>query len=293
MRTDSRIANRWSGIRGQGRRVVAKLARRVLPNLTVSLAHVEPELRLRVSVRRNVMFWSGGLARYETECVRILRACVEPGDSVMDIGANIGFFTTLLSRWAGPQGRVAAVEPDAENLRLLRSNVSVNHCDNVAVVPRAIGAKTGNATFSRDHATGATGHLGSTPTAGETAVGRRRVDLVPIEVETLDSLAADLGGRIAVVKIDIEGGESAALAGATQTLAQHRPFILSELGGEGGRDAANLLRTCGYLLWDAESGRPVSTDDAPFLVLAIPEEQLETDRGRRALEACRVGGSPP
>src|SRR5205807_2152840 len=155
--TQAASENAWRRVKSDGRRFAARMARRALPNATVCLAHVEPDLTLRVHLRRNLMLWSGGLARFEPPCVRVLRAVAGRGDVVFDIGANIGFFSTLLSRWVGPEGRVVAVEPDPENLALLRRNLDENRCTNARVCASAIGAHRGFGDFSRDEATGATG----------------------------------------------------------------------------------------------------------------------------------------
>lgn len=286
MRADaSALETTWRSARGRGRRIVARIARRVLPDATVRLTHVVPDVKLRISLRRNLMFWAGGLANYERPCVRLLRAAIEPGDVVMDIGANVGFFATLFSRWAGPRGYVLAVEPDVDNLRLLRSNVEENVCENVQVLPYAVGERPGDAEFSRDRATGATGQLGRGATEGERAVGTGRVEIVSVRVETLDSLAEDCGARVALVKIDIEGGEALALQGASRLLAEHRPIVLSELGGGAGPLAAQRLIDAGYRLWDAESGLPIEDGSAPFLALAMPAETLDSPRSLRVLAA--------
>jgi FkbM family methyltransferase len=275
----------WHEARGEGKKTVARLARRVLPRRHVCLKHVEPGLRLTVSLRRHVMFWSGGLARYEPLTVGVLRAAVETGDWVLDIGSNIGFFTTLFSRWVGPEGRVLAVEPEPENLALLRQNIENNACDNVIVSPFAVGAAPGVARFSLDDATGATGCLGEAVTAGERAVGTGRVRLMETHVETIDRLAARHKAVPRVVKMDIEGGELEALRGAPSLLAEDRPIIVSELTG--GPEAAALLRSHGYRMWDVESGRPVEDGHLPFLVVAIAGEALEDERSLKIRRALR------
>ena len=167
-----------------------------------------------MNLRRHVEFWSGGLANYEPYCVRLLKAGIEPGDVVLDVGANIGFFSTLFSRWVGEGGRVFSVEPEPENLALLRRNLDDNDCTNVTVWECAVGATRGVAHFSIDEATGSTGHLGDSPTAGESAVGTGKVQIIEIEVETLDSLVAAHSAKPNVIKMDIEGGEARALEGA-------------------------------------------------------------------------------
>src|SRR5438874_13580499 len=87
--------------RGSGKKTVAGLGRRVLPRSTVSLSRLEADLKLTGSLRRHGMFWTGGLDRFEPASVKVLRAAVRPGDVVYDVGANIGFFSTLFSRWVG------------------------------------------------------------------------------------------------------------------------------------------------------------------------------------------------
>jgi FkbM family methyltransferase len=274
--------------RGSGKKTVARLARRVLPRTTVSLAHLEPDLRLTVNLRRHVMFWSGGLARFEPSSVQVLRAAVRPGDVVFDVGANIGFFATLFSRWVGAEGRVLAVEPEPENLVLLRHNVEANRCGNVTVCDCAVGATTGVAHFSMDAATGATGHLGQSATAGEIAVGTGQVRVIETRVETIDSLVESQAALPRVVKMDIEGGELDALEGAARTLSLHRPVVVSELTGDLGPDAVEFLGRQGYRMWDLESGRPLGDGRHPFMIVALPEEELSGKRSQLIQEALQV-----
>jgi FkbM family methyltransferase len=281
------LMSTWRQARGSGKKTVARLARRVLPQATVSLAHLEPDLRLRVNLRRHVMFWSGGLARFEPSSVEVLKAAVRPGDVVFDVGANIGFYSTLFSRWVGAGGRVYAIEPEPENLAMLRYNLEANRCENATVCDCAVGVTGGVAHFSLDAATGATGHLGRSATAGEVAVGTGRVQVIETRVATLDDLVACHDAAPRVVKLDIEGGELDALRGAARTLDGHRPVVVSELTGDGGPAAVEFLGRHGYRMWDLESGRPLGDGPHPFMIVAIPDETLAGERSlaiRRALE---------
>jgi FkbM family methyltransferase len=63
------------------------------------------------------------------------RLQLQPSDTVLDVGANIGAFAVL---HAGQVNRVIAVEPEPENLALLRCNTELNGCDNVTIVPRFV-----------------------------------------------------------------------------------------------------------------------------------------------------------
>ncbi len=271
--------------RGLGKKAVARLARKVLPKTTITLTHVDPGLKLTVNLRRHVMFWSGGLARFEPFTVKALRAVVEPGDTVYDVGANVGFFATLLSRLVGASGQVLAFEPEPENLTLLRANLDQNQCRNVTVEACALGETPGTAIFSLDEATGSTGHLGGEPTAGELAVGTGKVRLIETRVETIDVVSERLGVVPKVIKMDIEGGEIHALRGARETLTRSRPLVLSELACEQGADVVRFLDGLDYRLWDLETGRMVRPGDHPFMVVAVPAESVDGDRAQRVIKA--------
>ncbi|WP_165230268.1 FkbM family methyltransferase [Aquisphaera insulae] len=275
-------------VRTRGRRAVGRLARTLLPSWQVSLSHVEPGLRLRVDLKRNLMFWWGGLAHFERYSVSIARAAIRPGDTVIDVGANIGFFTTLFARLAGPGGQVVAFEPDPDNLALLLSNVGdLDPRDTrVEVIRAAVAAEPGTAHFSRDKATGATGHLGDDVTMGGSLYGDGTPLVEETPVETVDAVVQRLGLKPSFLKLDIEGGEFDALRGARETLAASHPVVVSELGGERGQDVLGLLSDAGYRLWNIETGQAVpDVDPDPAMVVAVHHLEIDDDRGRRILRA--------
>jgi FkbM family methyltransferase len=280
-----KLSSNWSLMRGMGKQAAGRLVRRVLPPATIRLAHVEPGTTLAVNLRRHVMFWSGGLDRFEPYSVRVLRAAIESGDDVLDIGANIGFYATLFSRWAGDEGRVLAIEPEPENLVLLRRNLAENGCRNTVVCDHAVGAERGTAQFSLDAATGATGRLGESATQGELAVGSGAVRLIATRVETVDDLVERHWVNPRVIKMDIEGEEIRALRGAIRTLNTLRPVIVSELGGDEAGESIAFLGRSDYQLWDLETGSAVAAGDRPFMIVALPAEEVTEERGRRVLEA--------
>ena len=87
-------------------------------------------------IAKKLILFSG----YEKEEISLLYYLVKPGDTVVDIGANIGLYTVYLSKAVGENGRVLAFEPDPDNLLLLNENIRLNHCDNIIVFPLALGA---------------------------------------------------------------------------------------------------------------------------------------------------------
>ena len=133
-----------------------------------------------------------------------LRATVRPGQTVIDCGANIGYFSVLASRLVGARGSVIAVEPDRDNLTLLGHNLWRNGCENVRVVPAAAWRERGVLSLRRS-ATNTGDHRTFAPDGDA---------LVPSV--TLDELLA--GRRADVVKIDTQGADHHVVEGMTTTL---------------------------------------------------------------------------
>lgn len=147
--------------------------------------------------------WEGLLSR-------TILACMKPGDVGIDIGANIGYDTMLMSTAVGPQGRVFAFEPELQNLSVLLENLRQLEFGNVvvqstglsdeALIARISLAPEGNRGTSNLRP----GELGPTQ---------------PLLVSRLDRLLDDrLVDRVKLVKIDIEGFEHKAILGMGRLL---------------------------------------------------------------------------
>jgi FkbM family methyltransferase len=140
-------------------------------------------------------------------------AALDDADLFVDIGANVGFFTLIAARRGVP---VVAVEPDADNAQLLYRNLQ--HSANTAtveVLPVAVSDRIAIVTL---RGTGQEASLVS-GWGGERSLHER---LVP--TTTLDTILAGRAGRL-LIKMDVEGHESAALRGAMATLARTPPPV--------------------------------------------------------------------
>ncbi len=180
------------------------------------------ELRLPVSD------WEllGGVLRgllFEPSVAAAIAETLWTADVMVDGGAHAGLFTVLAARQVGPEGRVVAFEPHPLNVECLRRNVEDNVVGPwVFVEQAALADSTGSARFSWSRSR----------TAHGTLVGCAAPDSQTTEVRAvaLDDYCAARGLRPALIKLDLEGGETAALEGMRESLPTARCVILEVNG---------------------------------------------------------------
>jgi FkbM family methyltransferase len=192
---------------------------------------------------------------YEREQTRLFEQLLRPGGVVLDVGANVGYYTLLASVLVGDGGAVHAFEPEPRNAEFLRHHLRVNGARNVTVQQAAVSDREGTARFEFGSGSG-TGHLGESGA---------------LEVRTLrlDDYCAEHGIVPTAIKIDVEGAEMSVLVGASRTLALHKPVIfLSTHGAEVHAASLGFLRGLGYELRPILGGDVQSTTE----VLATPGE---------------------
>lgn len=156
--------------------------------------------------------------RWEETETKLFRSIVRPGMTVVDIGANVGYYTLLAAKLAGPAGRVYAFEPGPENFRLLRRNVAENGYRNVTLVPQAVSSRSGTASLTLDRSSSG-GH--------SLSQFRGAADSVTVETTSLDDFfAAREAPAIDVIKMDAEGAEYGILAGMQRVLERNPGLTL-------------------------------------------------------------------
>jgi FkbM family methyltransferase len=169
---------------------------------------------------RNDTYIGASLRKYgefsgeETELFRLI---VQPGRTVLDVGANIGVHTVELSRLAGPAGVVHAFEPQRHMFQLLCANVALNSCTNVFTHQAAAGAG-GDTMLVPSLDPGERHNYG-----GLSLLGSRSGESVPLV--TIDSLILH---DCQFIKLDVEGMETEALRGAVATIRRFRPMLYVE-----------------------------------------------------------------
>lgn len=139
-----------------------------------------------------------------------------PADAVMfDVGGNIGV-TALLLTGLRPQGHLTVFEALPANVNFLRQNLALNNIANCTIVEAAVGDQAGRVNLTGE---GATAQVGTLTASAEEGV----------PVIKLDDYARSVGlTRLDFMKMDIEGYEPAALAGAAELIARHQTPILME-----------------------------------------------------------------
>jgi FkbM family methyltransferase len=230
---------------------------------------------LRIWVNLFDGFVSFGVLRgaWENAEADFMLSCLRDGDGMIDAGANIGVFTLQAARAVGARGRIYAFEPMQQTCQMLERSVLANGFEGRCVLfNEGLGERegAGSVHLSRHATNPGSSHV-------STADGGERIRIRPID-------AIAFARPIRFLKIDVEGFEPHVIRGATRTLAEHAPFILTEffpralreIGGVSGPAYIALLEKLGYTMTvfsatDDDEGDPVTSADAQrFDTLAEP-----------------------
>lgn len=149
----------------------------------------------------------------------ILKNYAGKNSNFIDVGANLGYFSCLFGVMAG-NGQVISIEPEPNNLALLRSNIDINKLSNVSVFPVAVGDKPGVATLNM---------YGKRNLGRHSLLKVRSEQSIDVVVSTIDELIEECFPDIpsfSLIKIDVEGYETFVIRGAKKTLLKTRALAL-------------------------------------------------------------------
>lgn len=173
------------------------------------------------------------LGTYESGIAKSIAARVKPGMTVFDVGAHAGYYTLMLSRLVGPQGRVFAFEANPDNASKLRRHLQINRIENVELVEAAVSDRSGTAFFDVDAGIAKYGSIG----AKYGYMGELAESGIPVRSVVLDDFPIpDL------IKMDIEGAETRAFAGASRLLSAQKTAIFLALHEQTLEEAPALLK---------------------------------------------------
>ena len=185
---------------------------------------------------------------YEPHLTAVFERYCRPGMTVVDVGANLGYYALLAARLVGASGRVVALEPNSENCRLLLSSLRLGGVTNVELIPVACDAAPGWAYYST--------HVGSNGgfVGDDDLLGRPGVVVPTFRLDDVVS------GPVHFLKLDVEGAEGRVVRGATKVLERDRPIVTTELKEEmlGRVSGMSLSEYLGF--FEARGYAPVMLD---------------------------------
>jgi FkbM family methyltransferase len=167
---------------------------------------------------------------FEPEISAVFGRVLRHGDAVIDVGANIGWFTLLAASLVGPSGSVVACEPGPDNQAKLRANINASGFPTrVHLVSQPISDRTETVEFHLN-ADCSGGHALWDPGLWrDNEKSRKAPQSIRVNGASLDELLVP-GREIRLIKIDAEGAEQRVLQGARAIIASHRPpYIVAEV----------------------------------------------------------------
>lgn len=271
--TDDEVAH-WSGRLGEGMpwarfltllrnspeaaEAGASALARLDGTVEISLLADDPipgtPLRFRASAADTVLLPSllDTAGVWEPHMTRAVRALCGPGDRAVDAGANSGYFTVLMGALTGDAGRVVALEPADEPRRWCEQNTTLNRQGATTVLPLALWSEPTTLQVRTVPWATTAAHVVTDPglPLGE---GEVAVDVPCTSLDALQDDGAFDDGRLALVKLVVQGSEPQALRGMREVAARHHPAIICHVNavcldalGQGPADIARELDALGY-----------------------------------------------
>lgn len=207
--------------------------------------------------------------RFEPNEFHFLDAALKPGMTFIDVGANLGLYSIFAARKVGCDGVVLAIEPSSREFVKLKRNVELNHLENARLLRLAVSDAHTEASLlvaEEEHA----GHN----TLGDFAYSTPLAYTERVRTESLDEIVRRENLKsVDVIKMDVEGGERAALSGATQTLSMFRPLVMIEVSDRALKHQKahsvqiwEFFSSYGYRLYafDEGTGLPVPACRQPY-----------------------------
>lgn len=223
---------------------------------------------LRLSIR----------GEWDVSEAKIMEDLIKEGDVVVDIGANIGYFTLILSKLVGERGHVYSFEPDPENFYLLKKNVEVNSIHNVTLINKAVSDITGDVEFYSN--------IDDTSMSSLYKLTKSHTSIKCKSIK-LDDYFKDIKKKIGFIKIDVEGAEGFATNGARSFFEKNKDIKmiteivppLIEKSGFGHKNYIEMLKQLGFKLY--------KIDEKSKKLILMSSKELLKDKWRKNLLCMR------
>lgn len=177
---------------------------------------------------------------HEKETTDLFKKNLKIGDVVLDLGANIGYFTLLAARIVGKKGRIYSFEPEPKNYKYLIKNIDLNGYNNIFPFQKAVSNKNGiTDLFLCPYDTG---HHTINQKEGIDDYhlkGNQKIEKIKIETVVLDDFIGTKEKRIDVIKMDVEGAEALVFQGMEKIINENKdikiffefyPLLIKKMG---------------------------------------------------------------
>lgn len=219
---------------------------------------------------------------YEEGTVHFLQQALKPGDTFLDIGANIGWMTLVGAKAVRQEGRVIAIEANPHTLPILQHNVELNHANCVEIYGVAVSDEPGTARLFENW---------NVNRGGASLLAQDDSPGIEVQVETLDRLF-DPETPLAVVKIDVEGLEPQALKGGSHWFTKQQPIFIFEISdlrenvkGAAGSEVMQVIQQFGdYQFWK----HPATKERRGKLIRILSEQDLPEHDNLIAIPSSRL-----
>jgi FkbM family methyltransferase len=198
---------------------------------------------------------------YEAELYALMLRKLKPGDTFIDIGAHVGFFSMIAAKLVGAYGKVYSFEMNPENHFMLVTNINVNNFKNIRPHNWAISDSSGPVQFwiNQDNDGGhSLWDCGKHSFNEKSRTSPQKTVSYSIALDHYDSL-----GKVDFIKMDVEGAEVLALNGMIELLKKNLPIVALEINnfglaqmGHKYQDIRTIMNKIGYRCWLIEGGEP-------------------------------------
>lgn len=237
------------------------------------------QLDPRQHVERTILFFG----EWEPDITRQMIDRIKPGDIVIDIGANVGYYTLLAAKMVGPKGKVYAVEASPKTLKKLRTNIKCNDFKNIEILPYGAWNCNTEKTFYCNIL-----NLGVSSIAQLQPVQNGYYEAETIEMRRIEELIPkDEYSAVSLIKMDVEGSEFYALEGLSSILSQknisvfleYNPMLLEKLD-IAGIDLFQLLKKYEFTLYSLNNDYSVNgyisrIFNSPQILTEPPTDQID------------------
>lgn len=213
---------------------------------------------LRLVSKIYIIYIKAGFGKKKYPELFYLKTIIKSGYTCLDIGANLGYYSAFLSKFAGPSGKVYAVEPVPLFAEIWKKNTKNRNSSKLHLFNCALGESSTTVEMGMPVIDGVV-HHGMTKIL--TDKNQEYQKTFSVQMQNPDVLFSAIE-KIDFIKVDVEGYESIVFNNMKETLSKHKPMIQSELSGATNRiNVINTLSALNYKIYILQNDKLIEADN--------------------------------